>query len=92
MIKGLGPRDHITAARRELHLLPIKYRIIYKLCILMHMVHIGSSPGYLSEMVAATSSQAGRGRLRSAASNRYEIPAIHHKIGERAFWYAGPAA
>ena len=44
------------------------------------------------EMEAATSSQPGRGRLRSAASNRYEIPAIHHKIGERAFSYAGPVA
>ena len=86
IIKRLGPRDHITAARRELLWLPIKFRITYKLCILMHMVHIGSCPSYLSEMVQATSSLSGRSRLR------YEIPATHHKIGERAFSYAGPAA
>ena len=34
----------------------------------------------------------GRDRLRSAAGNRYELPAIRHKLGERAFLHAGPAA
>ena len=32
-VAGLGPRDHVTAAWRELHWLPIDQRIIYKLCI-----------------------------------------------------------
>ena len=41
IVKRLGSRVHITETRRNLHWLPIKYRVIYKLCILMHMVHIG---------------------------------------------------
>ena len=92
IVKGLSPRDHITEARRKLHWLPIKYRVIYKLCILMHMVHIGCGPGYISELVSATSAHPGWSRLRSSVRNRYEIPTIHHKIGERAFSYVGPAA
>ena len=31
-------------------------------------------------------------RLRSSASTRYELPALRRKIGERAFWYSGPAS
>ena len=39
-----------------------------------------------------TTSLPGRGRLCSAARNRYELPAIHHKFDERAFSHAGKAA
>ena len=87
MVKKTRFSDHITEARRNLHWLPIKYRVIYKLCILMHMVRIGCSPN-----VSATSALPGRSRLRPSGGNRYEIPVIHHKIGDRAFSYAGPAA
>ena len=65
---------------------------IAKLCILIHMVHIGCGSGYISELVSATSALPGRIRLRSSGWHRYEIPAILHKIGERAFSYAGLAA
>ena len=92
MVKRLGSRDHTTEARRNLHWLPIKYRVICKLCILMRMVHIGCGPGYISELVSATSALPGRSRLRSSDGNRYEIHVIQHKIGERAFFYAGHAA
>ena len=35
---------------------------------------------------------ANHSRLRSAAGTNYELPAIRHKIGERAFLYAEPAS
>ena len=82
MVKRLSSRAYITEAQRNLHWLPIKYRVIYKLCILMHMVHIG----------CGLSALPGRSRLCFSSRNRYEIPVIHHKIGERAFSYAGHAA
>ena len=87
MVKRLGSRDHITEARRNLHWLPIKYRVIYKLCILMHMVHIGC--------VWATSPNSYLRRQLFQDEVDYALPAdpvIHHKIGERAFSYAGSAA
>ena len=76
MVKRLGSRDHITEVRRNLHWRPITYRVIYKLCILMHMVHIGCGPGYISELVSATSALPGRIGLHSSGGNRYEIPVI----------------
>ena len=91
IVKRVGSRYHITEARRNLHWLSIKYRVIYKLCILIHMVHIRCGPSYISELVFATSALPGRSRLRSSGGNRYEISVIHHKIGERAFSYTGPA-
>jgi hypothetical protein len=36
LVLGLKTRDHITPALMELHWLPIKQRISYKLCILVH--------------------------------------------------------
>ena len=58
----------------------------------MHAVQVGRCPGYIADIVTPTSSLPGQDRLRSAAGNRYELPAIHHKLGERAFSHAGPAA
>ena len=57
----------------------------------MHTVHVGRCPEYIADIVKPTSSLPGRDRLRSAAGNRYELPAIHHKLGERAFSHAGSA-
>jgi len=65
LIKGLRPRHHVTSALRDLHChwLPIRHRVTYKLCVLMHQVHIGSSPSYLSDLVTATANIQLRKRL-----------------------------
>ena len=89
---SLGSRDHITPAPRQLHWLPVKFRAIYKLFLLVHAVHVGRCPDYIADLVIQTYSLSGRDRLRSAAGNRFELPAIHHKFGERAFSHAGPTA
>ena len=36
LVAGIGTRDHITPVLRSLHWLPIKLRIQYKLCVLLH--------------------------------------------------------
>ena len=58
----------------------------------MHAVHVGRCPGYIADLVIQTYSLPERDRLRSAAGNRFELTAIHHKFGERAFSHAGPAS
>ena len=82
LISSLGSRDHITSTLRDLHWLPVKYRVQYKMCLMMHMVHIGRSPRYISisELVTATASLPSSRNLRSAVGNRYKIS------------YAGPVA
>jgi hypothetical protein len=92
LICGLSYRDHVTPALYELHWLPIEQRVTFKLCVLMHLIHTGRSPSYLSELVTSTSSIASRSRLRSASSRRYEQPATRLKLAERSFSFAGPAA
>ena len=39
LIKGLGPRDHVTSAIWDLYWLHIQHEITYNLCVLMHPVH-----------------------------------------------------
>ena len=91
LITGTGTRDHITPALRSLHWLPVKFRITFKLCVLMHLVHIRPcSCLYLSDIVTATADLPSRGRLRSPNTFRYELPILKRKFGERGFSYAGP--
>ena len=85
-------RNHITPVLRSLHWLPIRLRIQYKLCVLMHLVRIGRSPAYLADMMTATTDLPGRERLCSANGFRYETPKLKLKFGERGFSYAGPKA
>ena len=49
-IFDVGRRDHITPFLKELHFLPIKQRILFKLSVLAHKVVYGFSPDYLSEL------------------------------------------
>jgi len=48
------------------------YHVGYKLCVLMHLVHRGCSPSYLSGLVAATANMPFWKRLRSVDTNHYE--------------------
>jgi len=92
LIAGIGLRDHVTPTLQQLHWLPIPFRSTYKLCVLMHQVHTGRSPPYLSNLVTATADLTSRQALRSSNSLRYEVPRTKLKFGERAFSFAGPSA
>ena len=48
---GVGPRDHVTEQMKELHWLPIKYRINFKLCLMMHVAVTDQCPQYISDIV-----------------------------------------
>ena len=89
---SLGSRDHIAQALRQLHWLPVTFRVTYKLCLSIYAVHVSRSPGYIVDLVTQTYSLQGRDRLRSSAANGFELPAIHHKFGDEASSNAGPAA
>ena len=92
LVTGIGMREHVTPALRSLHWLPVRHRVTFKLCVLMHMIHYGRCPSYLTDLVTATAELPCRGRLRSASSLQYELPRLRLKIGERSFSYAGPVA
>jgi len=65
------------------------FRRICDLCLFMHYIHIGLAPKYLSDCVSTVSAARGRYRLRSTGSEAYILPRT--RIGERGFFYSGPA-
>jgi len=91
-VVGLGARDHVTAALIELHWLPVRHRITYKLCTVMHGVVYGYAPQYLTDMMVPVSQLAGRSHLRSAHKGTYDTPRISTTFGSRSFSYAAPHA
>jgi len=91
LIFGLKTFDHITPSLIQLHWLPVRWRIQYKLCLMMHHLHTGRSPSYLADVVEPVSKKSAR-RLRSTDSSCYSTPRLRTKFGERAFSFSGPAA
>ena len=47
---GLRRNVHITPYRKRLHLLPVKHRIMHKLCTLAHKIVNGIAPFYLCDL------------------------------------------
>ena len=92
LINGTGTREHITPALRSLHWLPVRFRITFKLCVLMHLVPIGRASAYLSDILTTTADLSTRGRLRSLNTFRYELSILRRKFSERGFSYTRPKA
>jgi len=92
LITDTKTSDHITPVLMHLHWLPIKSQILYKLCLLMHLIHTNQRPAYLAEMVELSATYSSRSGLRSASRLQYRMPALKTKFGERAFSHGGPAA
>ena len=91
LVKSLKPRDHITPALRQLHWLPIKARISFKICVLMFNIHSGSCPRYMSSLVTPCTTVESRSSLRSSAKGDYVTPRTFSSFGRRAFAVAGPS-
>jgi len=66
----------------QLHWLPVRARVQYKLCTLMHIVHNNRCPTYVSDVVQSTKTASTRGGLRSAESTDYVdvLPRLHTKL------------
>jgi len=90
LVCDLSSRDHVTPALQSLHWLPIKQRIQFKLCLLVHLTINGKAPIYLTEIITRTASIAGRTANRSAQNNDLVIQRTKLKFGQRAFSVAGP--
>ena len=96
VIMNLSLRDHVKPALKQLHWLPVEQRIIYKLCLFMHYIHIGLAPKYLSGCVSTVSAKfCNQWQISTEVhwlSGLYVLPRTRTKFGERRFFYSGPAA
>ena len=72
----------------ELHWLPVKARIEYKLCLLLHSYFDGSMPTYLTNLLRLYAPS--RSLRSSADTRRFVVPVSRLRVGERAFSVCGP--
>jgi len=82
-------RDHITPTLISLHWLPVKYRIVFKILVLVFQCVNGSAPAYLQELIVAYNPTR---RLRSAGDTTLlAVPKTRLKTyGDRAFMAQAP--
>ena len=90
-ITGARKYDHISPVLRDLHGLPRRRRIIFKIVTLINQCLNGLAPSYLATDCIAISSLPGRIQLQSAASGQLFIPRTKTMtFGPRSFKVSGP--
>jgi len=63
LICQLKPREHVTPSLQQLHWLPVKQRVQYKLCTIMYVVHHGLAPSYITELMTSVAALTSCPRL-----------------------------
>ena len=91
LVSGRRKYDHITPVLRDLHWLPIRQRIEYKLSSIVHRSLHGQAPTYLTDACIPVSSIKGRQHLRSAEAGLLITPRVKTNMGARAFNKSGPS-
>jgi len=89
LITGSLRRDHITAILRQLHWLPVRRRVDFKIAVLVFQCLTGQAPGSLAEdcqLVAELSAC----RLQSADTATCVTRRTSNIFGDRCFAAAGP--
>ena len=80
---GLYKHDHVGDTLKQLHWLPIRYRIQFKMLMIVYKTLNGKGPQYLSDMIFYCSTQSHLPQL-------FE-PHTVTKYGDRAFSKAAPS-
>ena len=81
-------RPRTAQMLQDLHWLPIKYRIYYKLAVLTHRSLNGTTASYLSTLISPYSPAR---TLRSSSSNLLTIPRSRLHFADKSFEMAGPS-
>ena len=80
---------HITPVLRELHWFPVKFRVEFKIALLVFKTLNGPAPQYLSELLVVKPRT--RYSLWSDSETLLVIPKVKRKtFGDRGFVHAGP--
>ena len=91
---GTRKFEHITPVLRQLHWLPVRQRIAFKLVMITFKCLHGLAPSYLADVCTPVSSVVSRLSLptaESANSGALVVPRTRTTIGRRDFAVAGPA-
>ena len=86
----VGKQEHDSPYLEQLHWLPVRARVQFKLCTLMHAIRKKTMSSVPRWRCAARRNGVNTHGLRSADSSNYS--SLNTRVGERAFSYSGPAA
>ena len=79
----MGVRDHITPVLKDLHWLPVHWRIQYKVLLLVYKTQHGLAPSYISQLLEPYRPSRV---LRSATDSHLLLePTTRSFWGDRAF-------
>ena len=89
LIRWISARDRITPVLIDLHWLPIKARIVYKICVLTHQALCSGAPVYLRSMLEVLQ-PTNAINTRRAYNGFLNEPRCSSFYGFRAFKSAAP--
>ena len=89
LVTGTRHSDRISPVLRQLHWLPVRQRVDFKVAALVHQSLSGISPSYLVDDCRLVADARER-RLRSTVSRTCVVTRTHSTFGDRAFAAAGP--
>jgi len=91
LVTGARRSDHITPVLRQLHWLPVRQHVVFKIAGLVHQSLVGLAPAYLVDDCRLMS-DVGRRPLRSNSNDMRKLLMLrtHNKLGDRSFSAGGP--
>jgi len=90
LVTGTRRSDHISPVLRQLHWLPVRQGVDFKVATLVHQSLCGISPPYLHADDCRLVANARERRLRSTASRACVVKRTYSTFGDRAFGAASP--
>ena len=72
--------DHITPVLKQLHWLPVRYRIVFKILLLVYKALNGTAPSYISELLKYHTTER---KLRSSSQHLLATPKLDWNHMER---------
>jgi len=90
LVTGARSRDHITPVLRQLHWLPVRQRVNFKLAVVVFKAFHGLAPCYLVDDCQLVT-DAGRRQLRSSDAATCVLQRTSTHFGDRAFGISVPS-
>ena len=90
LIAGIPPRERITPVLIKLHWLPVKARIIFKMCVLTYQALRSGKPGYVRNMLKSFRPNTDVSLRHNDDPYRLEEPRSRSNVGTRAFERSAP--
>ena len=91
LVTGARRCDHITPVLRQLHWLPVRQRVVFKIAGIGHQSLVRAAPAYLADDFRLLSDVCCRPlRSNSNDTRKLLVPRTHNKLGDTSFSAAGP--